>query len=106
MRKKSFLSDSFMQHILGTSEENCEKIIFDGMKDIFETVNREIVDKHTKGDFPAIIAVLEKVAQALRMTVGDTGNELADDLKNKIGVDAINKAEFLRQCREIGGETE
>lgn len=106
MKKKQFLRDAFMQHILGTSEENCEKIIFDGIEDILETVNREIVDKHTKADFPAIIAALEKLAQGLRMTVGDAGNELADNLKNMIGIGAINKAEFLRQCKEMGEETE
>lgn len=106
MKKKQFLRDAFMQSMLGASQESRAKIIVEGFADIYETLVCEILDKHDRVDYPAIIAAFEVVAQTLRVTIDRIGNEFADELKRGTNVVTIDKNEVLRQCKEIGGETE
>lgn len=106
MKKKQFLRDAYMQSMLGASQESCAKIIGEGFIDIYKTLEYEILDKHDRIDYPAIVAAFEVTAQMLRATLGSNGNGYADELKKRTHAVAIDGNELLRQCKEMGGETE
>ena len=97
--KKSYMEEAFLANVTGA---DVFKIIVAGIKDIHQTIHREIIEQYDIVDLPIIVAVLEAIAQGLRGATDESGNELADKIKSHINVVTVDGEELQRQMR---GET-
>lgn len=85
----------------GLPEEMAAKIIGTGLRNINETIDREVLGKYAAIDMPMVVAELEAVAQGIRAVTGEEANRIADSIKSRITVMSVDAAEFQKQIGEV-----